>query len=53
MNEDTRDRFLFAIEEAIECEREANVAARKARFLQERMRALYRELNKPTKEAMK
>ena len=50
MDRDTRDRFLYAIEEAIECEQEANVAAKKARFLQERMRELYKELNKPAKE---
>lgn len=53
MNEDTRHRFLFAIEEAAECESYAKVAARKAKFLQERMRELYQELNKQTKEDTK
>ncbi len=50
MNEDTRHRFLYAIEEAIECEWKAKVAATKARFLQERMRELYQELNKPKED---
>ena len=53
MNEDTRDRFLYAIEEAAECEGYAKVAMRKAKFLQERMRELYKELNKQAKEATK
>lgn len=49
MNEDTRDRFFFAIEEAAECESHAKLVAKKAKFLQERMRELMKELDEPTK----
>ena len=50
MNKDTRDRFLYAIEEAIECEWKAKVAATKAKFVHERMLELYNELNAQEKE---
>lgn len=53
MDKDFLDRYLYAAEEAIECERMAKCAAAKAKFIHERMMELYKELNAPAKEEEK
>ncbi len=45
MDKDFLDRYLYAAEEAIECERIAKCAAAKAKFIHERLMELYKELN--------
>ena len=50
MDKDFRDRYLYAVEEARECERIARCAANKAKFIHERMMELYKELNTQEKE---
>ena len=50
MDKDFLDRYLYAVEEARECERIAKCAANKAKFIHERMMELYEELNTPAKE---